>query len=241
MIRHRSEGTGPEDVLGLGNRGSRPSSPCRSELVRTRAQQLQKFSASTESRAPQRGQSVMLELPLMAQVSRIIVRCEICRRLIAKQPNQLARVKQSFCSQRCLAEHKRTLRGSKSPSWRGGRAAHKGGYIRIKVGSQHPMAGSDGYVLEHRLVMARHLDRMLLPSEVVHHLNHQRDDNRIENLALFSSNSAHRLEHAKLLPARPPCWCGAKHDAKGLCSLHYSRWRRATAEASVNSRGRSFQ
>lgn len=66
------------------------------------------------------------------------------------------------------------------------------GYAVVLPEPDDPVAGMthsvSGYVLEHRLVMARHLRRPLRANETVHHLNGERADNRLENLQLRNGN-----------------------------------------------------
>lgn len=74
--------------------------------------------------------------------------------------------------------------------WSGGRTTDKTGYVLARM-NRHPHASRTGYVREHRLVMEAQLGRLLDPREVVDHCNGIVDDNRPENLVLYSTNADH--------------------------------------------------
>lgn len=95
-------------------------------------------------------------------------------------------------------EHKRKISQAKKGKCRvftryGGHKKHRAnGYVLIYC-PNHPNATKDGYVAEHTLVMEAQIGDYLPKGYVVHHKNHIRNDNRIENLELMTSK-----EHSKL-------------------------------------------
>ncbi len=91
------------------------------------------------------------------------------------------------------------LSGDKHPGWKGGRIRISQGYIGIRLSPDnffYSMAGPNGYVREHRLVMAKYLGRCLVRWEIVHHKNGIRDDNRLENLELCDGIGNHIANHS---------------------------------------------
>lgn len=75
----------------------------------------------------------------------------------------------------------------------------KGDYDYALV-PEHPKATKNGYVLLHRVIMENHLGRLLNDDEVVHHKDHDKKHNVIENLEVLSAkehNILHGLEHGR--------------------------------------------
>lgn len=113
--------------------------------------------------------------------------CRVCGKELWHQKRDISRT----CSLKCA----RTIRAKwdKSPQWNGGqRISH--GYIEIRLQPNDPffaMATRNHYVRQHRLVMAQHLGRCLEPWEVVHHINGDIKDNRLENLELMADQASH--------------------------------------------------
>jgi hypothetical protein len=59
-------------------------------------------------------------------------------------------------------------------------------FVPVPTDEQQLTDGA-AYAAEHRLVMARSIGRPLTADESVHHVNGDRQDNRLENLELWSS------------------------------------------------------
>jgi len=87
--------------------------------------------------------------------------------------------------------------GDKASNWKGGKILRSGYFYILKP--EHPNSGKQGYIAEHRLIMEKHLGRFLTKEEVVHHIDHNITNNKIENLELCESHGKHtKLYHPEI-------------------------------------------
>jgi len=164
------------------------------------------------------------------------VACSVCEKATIKQTSVLPTIRQPTCSRHCngklraleLVQHsskgragwtaeshksyREKMTGEKNPAWKGGVTfkRDKGNYVGPKYvrcpAEFMPMARKDGYVMEHRLVVARALGRCLLRMEAVHHIDHNTRNNSLSNLMLFANNKEHKLYEHHGSPK--PLWRG---------------------------------
>lgn len=119
-----------------------------------------------------------------------IAKCPICSKNFLKP---IFHRDQVHCGKSCARlairdEISRKQKGSSGSNWKGGRRIDHRGYVLLWA-PDHPSRANTAkpYVFEHRLVMEKRLGRFLQSHENVHHINGQRDDNRDENLELWST------------------------------------------------------
>ena len=86
------------------------------------------------------------------------------------------------------------MSGKNHPMWKGGIWHDSDGYIWL-LRKEHPRANKYGYVLRSHLIAEESLNRLIQSNEIIHHINRIRNDDRPENLYLFSDRIDHRLYH----------------------------------------------
>lgn len=142
------------------------------------------------------------------------VACDLCGAPMYRRPSHMAKNAGKYCSRACRNKAHPLKDGSNfpppkygedNPAWKGGvtHRLRRGNYVQVRYVRAPEwaalMARKDGYVMEHRLVMAKWIGRTLLRMEVVHHLDHNPLNNVPTNLELWPDNRAHKLaEHGRL-------------------------------------------
>jgi len=101
-----------------------------------------------------------------AIVGRVKLVCQQCGKNFTRQ-KWVPSKSYICCSRKCHTEFQRK-----------DRVINGNGYVAIWVDDQK--------VLEHRFVMEQYLGRSLLENEIVHHINNNRTDNRVENLQVMT-------------------------------------------------------
>ncbi len=87
-------------------------------------------------------------------------------------------------------------KGENHPRWVKNNYQSFQGYIQTRLHKDdffYSMTDRKGWVFEHRLVIAKSLGRCLHLWEIVHHINHIKNDNRLENLQLISDDRHKQL------------------------------------------------
>jgi len=114
--------------------------------------------------------------------------CEYCGKEAQSRLCYYKRTEHHFCNHQCSEKwHK----GSNNLLWKGGRQLKPSGYIIVFDSI------SKKFVYEHRLIAERMLGRKLLPTEEVHHLNEDKQDNGRGNLLVMDAKE-HQRYHLNL-------------------------------------------
>ena len=141
--------------------------------------------------------------------------CDICRKLNQTFKNNLKNKTTHKCkdcsnkkngllkrgkANKSKGKPRKHLSREKAANWNGGRYINKAGYVMIliKSGSTNRKSGWENYRPEHIIVMEKFLGRTLHKKECVHHIDGDKQNNRIDNLVIIDSNEHHRKTHHSL-------------------------------------------
>lgn len=124
----------------------------------------------------------------------INTKCSICDDIITRIPSKIISSLKHYCSKECKIEGSRRFEAKRVIDY----VTNNQGYEKQIMGKKGKAISLDGYyvfdgIKVHRILMEQYVGRKLKSSEIVHHINGDKFDNRIENLQLLT-----RAEHNKL-------------------------------------------
>jgi len=174
-----------------------------SEETRRKMSESAKKRCTSEWR---KARSLMQSTPLDIELVKIMYKSgmtqkEVAEKLGVQQKAIWRCMKNNGIKSRSCAV--RNQYGNKNSYWKGGKTLSDKGYVLIKC-HEHPRAKQcGGYVMEHVLIMEKYLGRYLnwfgpghSDTEIVHHINGNKTDNRIENLKLVTFKEHMEIHNA---------------------------------------------
>ncbi len=122
--------------------------------------------------------------------------CEYCQKEFIKGTSiEYNWKRKRYCTKKCqqIGSHKRKYNYVKK-GWN----PKSGVSTRFKKGNKHPFWKSGNQVTYRnyaRQIISEHLGRELIKGEAVHHLDHNYQNNEIDNLYVFPNNVEHLKYH----------------------------------------------
>lgn len=126
---------------------------------------------------------------------RFLVTCRYCQKRVEKYGSQIrgtVRKNGFFCSTVCLANFRSEfLVRELGANYRGG--IKKDRKYQLVMAFWHPNKNKKGYVALHRIIAEAKIGRYLQRHEIVHHIDHNAENNHWDNIEVVT-----RSEHAKI-------------------------------------------
>lgn len=91
--------------------------------------------------------------------------------------------------------HLNHSRGSSHHRWNKAKIVTPHGYIKVRVGIDHPLGDPNGYAYEHLVVWVSSGRPSPNSNEIIHHSNGDKKDNRLSNLVLMSRSEHNRIHN----------------------------------------------
>lgn len=126
---------------------------------------------------------------------KIEIPCQQCKKPLFRFPSHIKGKKYGpFCDRHCLGKYRTaTLTGDFAANFKNGFRKDRS-YFSVSA-SWHPNKGKHGYVYLHRLIAEARMGRFLTEKEVVHHKDHNPQNNHWDNLEVMTQ-SEHSKKHA---------------------------------------------
>lgn len=101
------------------------------------------------------------------------------------------------------ASHGHVPTARKHYRWKPGGSVATNGYVKLRVGKDHPLADPNGYAYEHLVVWVSAGNPRPPKGWLLHHKNEDKTDNRLGNLEL-KRRGVHNAEHLAAEQRRDP-------------------------------------